>query len=114
MTDTDVVAAIYTYGGIAFIVLIVVGAITTVARVLFYARNNAPRPRLLTRDVIVIGGLAWSFSLIVAVRFLPSEQRVAFTTGNIAWALVTTLPALIAATTYVYFELFVVKRGIGR
>lgn len=113
MTDTQLVQVIYAIGGTIFIVAIFVGAATTLARVLLYARNGKRRPRLLNRDLIVIGGLAWSFGLITALRFLPLEQRVAITAGNVAWALVTTIPAVIAAVTYVYAEFFVVRRGIG-
>lgn len=114
MTDLQIVGAIYAVGGTVFIIGIAIGALTTLARVLLYARNKEPRPRLLTRDLIVIGGLAWSFGLIVAVRFLPVDQRIALTTGNVLWALATTVPAAVAAVAYVYAEAFIVRRGLPR
>lgn len=110
MTDQAIVQLIYTIGGSIFLVALFGGFVRTLARVVYYQRNRAARPRLLNRDVLVIGGLSLSFGLITVVRFLPLETRLALTTGNVAWALITTVPACIAVLVYLYFEAFVIER----
>jgi hypothetical protein len=110
VNNPEIVAAIYLVAGVLFLGGFVIGALTTLARVLYYRIHNIRRPRLLTRDVVVWGGLAVSFALISAVRFLPAEVRMQFTAGNVGWALATSIPAVAAVLTYVYFELWVIER----
>jgi hypothetical protein len=108
--NPDLVAMVYGIGGIVFLVGFAIGALTTLARVVYYSIHRIRRPRLLTRDVVVWGGLALSFAQIASVRFLPSDVRTLFTTGNVVWALTTTIPAVVAVVTYCYFELWVIER----
>ncbi len=110
LSDPSIVAWVYGLGGAVFLAGFVIGAMTTLARVLYYFLHKIQRPRLLTRDVVVWGGLALSFAQIAVIRFLPSEVRVQLTANNVGWALATTLPAVIAVCTYVYYELWVIER----
>ena len=110
MTDLQVVQLIYTVGGSIFLIGLFAGFARTLARVVYYLRNRAERPRLLNRDVLVIGGLSMSFGLITIIRFLPPEVRVAITSGNVLWALLTTVPAIVAVLVYLYFEIWVIER----
>lgn len=110
MTDQQLVQLVYTVGGSIFLVGLFGGFARTLARVVYYLRHKAERPRLLNRDVLVIGGLSLSFGLITVIRFLPQEARIALTTGNVAWAVLTTVPAVIAVLVYLYFELWVIER----
>lgn len=110
MTDQQIVQTIYTIGGSIFLIALFAGFARTVARVIYYLQHKALRPRLLNRDFLVIGGLALSFGLITVVRFLPLEARLALTTGNVLWALMTTVPACIAVLTYAWYEYRVIER----
>ena len=107
--NPDGVTAVYALGGSTFLVLFVAGLLWTTVRYLYYVLNRIPKPRLLTRDFIVWGGLSMSFGIISAIRFLPLEERLALTAGNVAFALATTIPAIVAAATYFYFEAFVIR-----
>lgn len=89
----------------AFTVLALFGALLTWGRIAVYRASGYPRPRLLTRDAIVIGGLAIPFvlaSIARAVGYMPN--------GELLWVLATGLPALFGIATYVYYELFVIDR----
>lgn len=110
LDDQALVSVIYTVGGTVFLGGFVIGALTTLARVVYYFLHRVQRPRLLNRDIVVWGGLALSFAQIAAVRFLPLDVRTQLTAGNVGWALSTTLPAVIAVVTYCYYELWVIER----
>ncbi len=110
MSDVDLVQSIYTAGGSIFLVALFAGFARTLARVVYYFRNRSERPRLLNRDVLVIGGLSASFGLITIVRFLPPATRVVLTAGNVPWALLTTVPAVAAVLVYAYFEFAIIER----
>lgn len=113
VNNPEAVAFIYTLAGITFLIGLFVGAVSTLARVVYYRIHGTRRPRLLTRDVLVYGGLALSFGLIAGVRLLPLDVRLALTTGNVGWALATSVPAVIAVIVYCYFELAVIERARG-
>jgi hypothetical protein len=106
----EIVQRIYTAGGAVFLLALFAGFARTLARVVYYLRNRNQRPRLLNRDVVVIGGLAISFGLITLIRFLPVETRVSLTSGNIAWALLTTVPAVVAVLVYAWYEYAIIER----
>lgn len=110
MTDQQIVQTIYTIGGSIFLIALFAGFARTVARVIYYLQHKALRPRLLNRDFLVIGGLSLSFGLITIVRFLPLEARLALTTGNVACALITTVPACVAVCVYCWFEFRIIER----
>jgi hypothetical protein len=109
--NPDAVALIYLVGGVTFLLALFAGTVWTLARVLYYIVVGEPRPRLLTRDLIVYTGFSISFGLITLIRFLPLEERLALTVGNVLWALATTGPACVAVLTYLWYEVFVVKLG---
>lgn len=113
VNNPGLVSTIYFIAGVLFLVGLFIGAVSTLARVVFYRANGTKRPRLLTRDVLVYGGLALSFGLIAGVRLLPLEVRLALTTGNVGWALATSVPAVVAMVVYCYFELAVIERVRG-
>lgn len=110
MPDKDLVGLISAAAFVMFTGAVIVGFLTTLDRVLYYAKHRVPRPRLLTRDVIVIGGLALSFGQIIAARFLLSPEERAVLGENVLWALSTSIPAVVSAITYAYYELFIVER----
>lgn len=107
LDSPELVNVIYGVGLLAFLAFLIVAAVTTMARVAMYRVMGFRRPRLLKRDAIFVTGFAITFGAIMVAR-------VANATGlrnNVAWALATTIPALIAIGTYVYFELFVIERS---
>lgn len=111
MYSLDLVAAIYGLVGTVFLVGLALAVLTTGARVIYYVRYDRPAtPRLLLRDILVMGSLALSFGLIVLVRFLPPDVRTSLTVGNVVWALITSIPAAFAMLVYCYYELVVVRR----
>lgn len=112
--NPDVVNVIYLFAGLAFLGGIVLGWLSTLARVVYYYRNNVTRPRLLTRDVLVKGGYSVSFVLIALVRLLPTDQRLALDlSGNVWWAVLTAIPAALSSLVYLWYELFVIERARG-
>jgi hypothetical protein len=112
VTPAEQVALIYTVFGTVFLAGIGLAFVTTGARFLFYVRYHRPPPRLLNRDVLVKGGYALSFGLIAGIRLLPLEVRTGLNLSqNVAWALITAVPACVSAVTYCYFELAVIPRA---
>lgn len=109
LDNPDAVALVYGIGGSAFLLLFAAGTIWTLARVLYYRVVGEAIPLILKRDAVVNGSFCLSFGLIVVIRFLPLDSRIALTSGNVWWALLTTLPAVLAALTYLVFEVFVIK-----
>lgn len=112
MTEADLIAIVSGIEFLGFWILLFVGAGTTLARVAYYRANGFRRPKLLTRDAIVLGGFALSFGLVLAARGLRSLGLD--TTGlatSLWWNLLTAIPALVAVAVYVYYELFRIERG---
>lgn len=103
------VEQVYAWGGSAFLIALFANVVTTGARVIWYLRHRQPMPRLLPRDITTKGGLLLSFAPIVLLRFFPLEHRLAFTTGNVPWALLTIVPATFGMIVYAYYERFVIK-----
>jgi hypothetical protein len=100
----EILAAAIVY---VFTALLVMGSLTTGARALELKRRGLSLPTLLTRDLICWTGLAWPFVLIGLVRAWDLGATVA---GRIDWLLITGVPPLIAAATYVWFELRVIGK----
>jgi hypothetical protein len=97
-----------------FTVALLLGAGATLARVVRYSVQGWHRPRLLTRDLFVIGGLALTVGTILAVRV--ARALGADVTGlatSIPWILFTTIPVVVAVVVYAWFELFVIERGLS-
>lgn len=112
MTDEQLVAVVNAAALVSFFALLFVGAGSTLARVAYYRVWNFHRPRLLTRDLFLVGGFALSFGAILVVRAL---RAIGFDTAGLAsnvwWSLGTALPALVGMAVYVYFEIWVIERG---
>lgn len=112
MTEGDAIAIVSGVEFLAFWILLFVGAGTTLARVAYYRANGFRRPKLLTRDAIVLGGFALSFGLVLAARGLRSLGiDTSGLGGALWWNLLTAVPALAAVAVYVYYELFRIERG---
>lgn len=127
MSPVEQIQVIYAVGGTVFIAGFLVAFVTTGARFLWYVRHSGHAlppvanrlydpdvvrmPVLLRRDMITKGGMFLSFGLIVLLRFLPQETRIAYTTGNVPWALITTIPACIAILVYDWYEIFRIPRA---
>lgn len=105
--NPQIVAAIHGAAFVAFFLLLFVGAVSTVARIVYYRVNGVARPRLLSRDAVVIGGFAISFGLILVVRLLGIGPTLR---DNVVWALATDVPAICSVLVYTAFELFVIER----
>jgi hypothetical protein len=106
------VEAISTGSFIVFAIALAIGAGATLIRVARYRVNGWDRPRLLTRDIQVIGGLALTVGSILFVRFLRTQGAdVSGLATNVAWILFTTIPVLWSVVVYAWYELFVIERG---
>ena len=111
--NPEAVSFVYTVGGIVFLMGLFAGFIRTAVRVITVPPSAYPggrRPRLLIRDVIVIGGFALTMTAITLIRFLPPEVRVAYTQGNVWWALLTTIPICVSVLVYCFYEYAVIER----
>lgn len=98
----------------AFWVFLFVGAISTFARIGYYRAHGYRRPKLLVRDVVVIGGFALSFGLVLVARAASAAgYDTSGLTDNLLWTLATGIPALAAVAVYAYFEIFIIERGVN-
>lgn len=100
-------AAVNAAAAIAFFVLLFIGAATTAGRAIYYRVQRLRRPRLLTRDVVFLGGFAISFGLILVVRLTGIGVSLK---DNVLWAIATDLPGVGALAVYVWYEIFVIER----
>lgn len=97
---------------VAFLVLLIVGATSTVMRSIRYRQRGLPQPVLLGRDRDLLLGLAVPFLAIGFVRLLGLRDVVTDEAGRAAlwWVLATGLPPVYAVARYCWFELFVIER----
>lgn len=115
MTEASLVDLVNTVAFVLFWLFLFVAAGTTLARVAYYRVMGYRRPRLLTRDAVLVGGFALSFGLILFVRTARAfGVDVGPLGGSLVWSLVTATPAVVALGTYLYFELFVIEKGGDR
>lgn len=108
MSNAELVGAINTIAFALFAVLLAAGAARTFARLVYYRRHRARRPRLLNRDAVMIGGLTFAIGLILLSRATGTSSQFR---ESVAWALLTDLPALLAVAVYCWFEYRVIERG---
>lgn len=101
---------------LAFWVMLFVGAVSVIARLVFYRVHRYRQPRLLIRDAILLGGFSISFGLVLLGRVAvsngwvtPEELR-----DSVPWGLATVIPAILSVGAFAYFELFVIERGAPR
>lgn len=99
---------------LVFVGLCIIGAASTVARVIRYRRLRIAPPILLNRDRDLLIGLAVPFAIIATVRALELQDRVLNTNGvpYIWYLLLTGLPPIYAMARYCYFELFVIEKTV--
>lgn len=95
-----------------FVIALVIGAGATLARFIRYHVQGWPRPKLLTRDVLVIGGLAIAAGALLTVRMMRAiGVDITSLSTNLLWVALTTIPPVGAFVVYAYFEVFVIERG---
>lgn len=84
------------------------------SRRLRYYFLGEPPPALMTRDLVMVTGLAFPFLAILLVRtinsFFPDLGLSALLAGNAVWYLVTGLPAILAVLAFDYYEQFRIER----
>lgn len=107
MTEVEIVNVVHALAFVAFWLIVLVSAVSVAGRVAYYRAHGFKRPRLLTRDAIWHGGVALSFGLILGARAIDAQGL----RNSLLWALGTDIPAIIAVSTFLYFELFVIERG---
>lgn len=101
---------VQTINGIFFAVfssVLAIGALRTLVRVGQYRAASKKIPLLLFRDVLLVGGLALPFVLILASRAFGWAP---FLIGQLWWVLLTSGTGLIGVTTYTIFEFLVIDR----
>ena len=96
---------------VLFVLLLLVGASTTVRRAIAYNRRGRPMPVLLPRDRDLLLGLTIPFATISCVRVFNLTPLVIDGNGDahVWYVLLTGAPALYALARYCYFELFVIE-----
>lgn len=95
-----------------FLVGLLLGVVRTGMRLVARLRAHRRLPRLLPRDMVVIGGLALSFLLLAGASALnglhwingPALMEQSW------WVLLRGAGAVVGAWTYVYFEFFVIGK----
>lgn len=95
---------------IAFILGLLLGAVSVAWRMVQLRRAGIRLPRLIWRDVTLVGGLGGSFVAIGVHRALGEPFR-----GQLWWALLLAGIAVGAVWTFVWFEVLVIgHRRDGR
>lgn len=108
MDTTDIVNAV---AAILFVLFLFAGFARTSARLVYYLQHRAQRPRLLNRDVVLIGGFAIPTGAILLVRWLG---LTAYVRDNLLWTLGTDIALVGAVGTYAYYEWFVIEKDGGK
>lgn len=82
---------------------LLLGAGSTLVRLVRLSQRGIPRPRLIWRDVSFVGGLGFTFVAILIHRVtgMPFVEEV-------WWALFTATVAVASVWVYAYFEFFVI------
>lgn len=106
LENASIADLIYGVGVIAFFGCLLLGATTTIARIAYYRVNRYRRPKLLVRDAVLVTGFAVSLGAVFVARALGLTGL----RNNVLWAVLTTIPALVAVGYYAYVELFVIER----
>lgn len=91
-----------------FTILLMVGALSTLTRAIRYTHAGQTWPRLLKRDLILVGGLGLVFGMMLGGRALGLAAILA---NNVPWAVLTGAIAIYSVAVYSYFELFIVEAG---
>lgn len=94
-----------------FVLLLLVGAGSTLARGERYRRAGMRLPVLWGRDRDLLLGLTLPFVLIMGARALGYSGGLS---TQLWWTMLTAAPALYGVARYVYFELFVIERQRSR
>lgn len=108
MTEAELVVLLNAFILVVYIGAVVAGAVKTAQRVMRYSQARFRRPRLLTRDMVFIGGHAVTFVLIGLARAFNWAPVVA---GHWWWTLGSAAPAVIGILTYCWYEYVVIERS---
>jgi hypothetical protein len=92
---------------LTFTGLLIASFVSVGARAVDLHRGGHPIPLLLFRDVLFLGLLAVPFATILSVRAAGVGAQLS---GNLAWILVTSGPAILALIVFLLFEAFVVGK----
>ena len=98
---------------VVFLVLLTIGASSTMWRWMRYNRLKLPQPRLLGRDRDLLLGLALPFLILAAVRVVPGLRefvRDDTSSPHIWYLLLTGLPPIYALAKYDWYELRIIER----
>lgn len=76
-----------------------------------YFKEGIQPPLLAYRDLGLLAGLAFPFLLIFIIRAAGLTPMVA---GTIWWTLVTGIPPIVGVAQFLYFELFIIEKGLSR
>lgn len=105
MTEDQVIEVVNVLILAAFTFLLVIGFLTTLIRRFGLILKRIPAPRLLPRDLTLLGTLSWPFALILLVR---AEELTRVVVGQLWWVLLTGIPPVFGVAVYVYYEIFVI------
>lgn len=96
---------------VVFLLLLLIGVVSTAMRYVRYHRRRINPPLLLKRDVALLVGLAVPFVLIAAVRAFSLQPLVSPDGQPHLWyLLVTGIPPIAGLAVYCWYELFVIER----
>lgn len=109
MSDPKVVDALALAVFVAFLGMLVTATLSVAVRVGRWHLRGITPPVLLIRDLLTIGGLAFSFLVITAARVMELPPQY---THTIPWIVVTSGPALTGLAVFLYFEFFVIGHDV--
>jgi hypothetical protein len=89
----------------SFTACLAASAYRIIARALSYRRRGQPIPRLLPRDLVLVGGLLVPFATILLARSMDWAVR-----GNLVWQLATGIPAVAAVAVFTWYEFRVIDQ----
>ncbi len=101
---------VYALGLLLYGSLFLTALLSTLSRAVRYQRMNWRAPRLLLRDIALLGGHGASILIALLIRYLGFPDDLI--TGATPWLLegLILTPAIVGIGVYVYYELFVIER----
>lgn len=107
MAEADLARWISLISFVIFTILLWICSTSILVRALRYRQRKRTIPRLLFRDLFLMGGLATAFALSILVRALGLAAEAE---RSAVWALVVGTLGTGALATFLYFEIFVIER----
>jgi hypothetical protein len=108
VTDDTLYQTVTFIAFVLFSIAVFVGATSTLVRAIRYTHAGQAWPRLLIRDLLMVGGLGVVLALILGARALGLG---AFLVGNVPWAVFTGVIAVASVAAYDFYELFIIEKG---